>query len=263
MQVFLSWSGRRSRAIADALAKWLSQVVQAVEPWVSFDMDKGTRWAPEVAERLEKSKIGIICLTPENVDSRWILFEAGALSKTDDAYVCTFLLALTPADVEAPLGQFQHTTFEKLDVLKLVRTVNTAVARSGERALPDAILTDVFETFWPQLEAHLTAILNEQMESAPPRREQAEVLEEILTIVRGIEWRLPPALNVLSHEYYNLMRRRGRGGDVWVYNLLRHAGELGDDQVNLLLTYMTRMLAERGVSSAEATKEEELPPDAT
>src|SRR4051812_34315853 len=88
MLVFLSWSGQRSKAVAEELERWLRQVIQTVEPWISTDIDKGLRWGPELSDRLEGSKIGIICLTKDNLDTRWILFEAGALSKTKDTYVC-------------------------------------------------------------------------------------------------------------------------------------------------------------------------------
>ena len=38
-------------------------------------------------------------------DARWILSEAGALSKTKDARVCNLLLDVKPADVVDPLAQ--------------------------------------------------------------------------------------------------------------------------------------------------------------
>jgi len=189
MQVFISWSQERSRAVAEILARWLAQVIQAAEPWISADIEKGARWGPEISSRLESSRVGIICLTPENLESAWILFEAGALSKTKDAYVCTFLLDLTPAGVEPPLAQFQHTQFAKEDVLKLVQTINTAVERSGEKALPSAVLLDVFETFWPQLENKISEILAMKPSIAPPRRSEADVLDEILSTVRSLEQR--------------------------------------------------------------------------
>lgn len=189
MQVFLSWSGERSREAAEALAKWLSQVIQAVEPWMSVDIEKGLRWAPEVTERLEKSRVGILCLTPENLESRWMLFEAGALSKTKDAYVCTLLIDLTPAGVEPPLGQFQHTLCEKLDIARLARTINAIVTREGEKGLSDAVLAEVFETFWPQLETKLRSIIAARPADAPPSRPQAEILDDILTTVRSLERR--------------------------------------------------------------------------
>jgi hypothetical protein len=134
MQVFLSWSGERSKAVAQTFSKWIGQVIQAVDPWISLDIEKGTRWNPEIAVRLEESRVGIICLTKENLDARWILFESGALSKTKDAYLCTLLLDIDPSDVEQPLGQFQHTTRDKNDIRQLLGTINKAVEKEGEKA---------------------------------------------------------------------------------------------------------------------------------
>lgn len=117
MQVFLCWSGERSKAMAEALKDWLPQVVQAVKPWISSsDIDKGSRWITEMSDTLKETQVGIVCLTRENLDAKWILYEAGALSKTEDARVCTFLLDIEDTDLEYPLAQFQHTRFEKEDV---------------------------------------------------------------------------------------------------------------------------------------------------
>jgi len=131
MKVFISWSGKRSRKTAEALKEWLQQVIQAVEPWFSGDIEKGKRWSEEISAELEESKLGIICLDKENTDEPWILFEAGAIAKTKDARVCTFLLDLLPSDVKQPLGQFQHTQFDKEDVRKLMNDINQMVKDVG------------------------------------------------------------------------------------------------------------------------------------
>ena len=76
--IFLSWSGPRSKSTAQALKEWLPNVLQAAEPWMSAtDIDKGTRWREEVSAALDTMKAGIICLTPENLTAQWLLFEAG------------------------------------------------------------------------------------------------------------------------------------------------------------------------------------------
>jgi hypothetical protein len=185
MKVFLSWSGARSKAVAGALAWWLPQTIQAVEPWISSDMDKGARWSPEIASQLEATRVGIVCLTRDNLAAPWLVFEAGALSKTKDAYVCTFLLDVTAADVEPPLGQFQHTLFEKGDVRRLLETINKDVHKGGERGLSDTALSDSFDMWWPKLEQRLRAV--QPSATARTKRPERELLEEVLEIVRGLQ----------------------------------------------------------------------------
>jgi TIR domain len=189
VKVFLSWSGDRSKAVAEALGAWLAQVIQAVEPWLSSGIEKGARWQSEIADRLDEAKVGIVCLTSGNLNAPWILFEAGALSKTKGSYVCTFLLDITPSNVEPPLGQFQHTPFSRQEVLKLVRNINEYVQKSGDRALSDQILTKMFDAFWPQLETQLSEIKNRPKPKTHPRTER-QLLEEILEILRSQQQRV-------------------------------------------------------------------------
>ena len=187
MKVFLSWSGDRSKEIAEALKSWLPQVIQATEPWISSDIEKGTRWSPKIADELEKSKIGIICLTRENLNENWILFEAGALSKTKDAHVCTFLFDLKPSDIEHPLAQFQHTKFEKEDIRKLMHTINQALKRTSERPLLEKSLDRIFDKFWPELNEKLVEIAKNLPKKDQESRTAQDILEEILETVRRQE----------------------------------------------------------------------------
>jgi len=82
MRVFLGWSGYISHKVALAFHDWLPKVIQAVKPFMSSeDMAKGARWSGEIAKELQSSSFGVIFVTPENVTSPWINFEAGALSR--------------------------------------------------------------------------------------------------------------------------------------------------------------------------------------
>ena len=183
MDVFISWSGERSRAAAEALRGWLPKIINAIKPWLSSaDIDKGARWGTDVATRLEVAKAGIICLTPGNLHSDWILFEAGALSKTlQNTYVCPFLIGLEPSDVKPPLAQFQATKAQKEDVLKLLKTLNGALR---ENALPESHIDEVFEVWWPKLEAMLRALPADESK-AHTHRPDRDLLEEILALVRS------------------------------------------------------------------------------
>jgi len=67
--VFISWSGERSKKVAVALYDWLPMVLQTARPWMSKeDIEKGSRGLEEIGRALETMSVGIICLTPENVD---------------------------------------------------------------------------------------------------------------------------------------------------------------------------------------------------
>jgi hypothetical protein len=111
MDIFISWSGRRSKAVAEALQEYLPIIVNAFNPWLSSaNIDKGARWSSELATALANAKAGIICLTPDNLTAPYVLFESGAISKTvEKAFVCTLLIGLEPSDITGPLADFQAT----------------------------------------------------------------------------------------------------------------------------------------------------------
>lgn len=185
MKVFISWSGERSKAVAEALRYWLPNVIHALEPWISGDdIDMGTRWRSGIANELEQSSVGIICLTRENLNSTWIHFEAGALSKQQqNTYVCTVLLGLEPTDVRDPLAQFQHTRATKDDLRKLLSTINKTL---GESKRAESQLNESFEVWWPKLEKRLSDVPASDDESSAPVRKDREILDEILEIVRAL-----------------------------------------------------------------------------
>src|SRR4051794_11104722 len=78
--VFIAWSGMRSKLIAEALHGWLPMVVQTVRPYASFEMDKGSHWPTVIMGNLASCVTSVVCVTPENQDDRWINFEAGAIA---------------------------------------------------------------------------------------------------------------------------------------------------------------------------------------
>ena len=150
MKLFISWSGSRSKAVAEAFYEWLPAVIHAVKPWFSPDMDKGSRWNTEISGQLQNSNFGLICLTAENLNSPWILFEAGALSKTlEKTFVCPYLLDIGPDVLRGPLAQFQSTKFNRDDTKKLLETINNTL---GSNSLSQKILDAQFEKWWPDLE---------------------------------------------------------------------------------------------------------------
>lgn len=215
MKIFISWSGERSRIVAEALRIWLPHVIQGLHPWISSnDIDKGARWATDIASELEQSRVGIICLTPENVESAWILFEAGALSKTiNQTFVCPYLIDLEPTDIKGPLVQFQAAKSDKEDTRKLIQTINRA---QGETALSDNRIDAAFEKWWPDLEQQIRNLPPPEMGIAFQRSEK-DMLRELLLIARHFQRRehsssneankIVRAVNELTSQLRNLGRR--------------------------------------------------------
>jgi len=182
--VFLSWSGPRSKSAAEAIKQWLPLVVPTASPWMSAtDIDKGTRWREEVSAALDTMKAGVICLTPENLTAEWLLFEAGALSKTRDpkTRVWTYLLAgLKPQHVKDPLAMFQATTAEKEETRRLVHSIN----KNLDATIPEGRVNHLFDKLWPDLEKELAGI-PEPSGATPPQRAPEELLVEILELSRA------------------------------------------------------------------------------
>lgn len=189
MKIFLSWSGSRSKKVAEILRELLRFVFHNIDPWMSSeDIGKGKRWSPEIAQALEDAKVGVICLTKENLNRPWLLFEAGALSKIiKDSLVCTFLLDVEQADIgnDNPLSQFQATKNSKGDVFSLLKTINEAY---GEEKLDDEILEPTFEKWWLDFETKISSIPpSTKKDSELPVRTESELLAEILETVRNME----------------------------------------------------------------------------
>ena len=52
------------------------------------DTEKGTKWDSEISNELEQSDICIITMTRERLNSQWIMFEAGAISRRVERARC-------------------------------------------------------------------------------------------------------------------------------------------------------------------------------
>jgi hypothetical protein len=183
--LFISWSGELSSALAKSLAEWIPSVIQAARPYYSpDDIEKGTRWFGEISKELSDVQIGLICLTRDNLTAPWIMFEAGSVSKNlDKAHVCPILFGIDPADVTGPLAQFQLSRFQKEDVQKLMRTIN---GKMGAQALNEAKLEMAFEKWWPDLDGNVQRILSTTDTSGIRTvRPDREILEEILAVTRS------------------------------------------------------------------------------
>ena len=205
MQLFISWSGDRSKAVAAAIRDWLPLVIQSVKPWFSpEDIDKGARWLADLNTQLEKQSIAVICVTPESLNAPWLLFETGALSKAlESSWVCPVLYGMEPTDIQGPLAQFQATRATKEDMRRLLSTVNKRL----DSPLLDQHLDTLHDLLWPQLAAKFEEIGKMSGAQKAPHRQTPEMLSEMLARVRSIERQLSD-----NRGRDDWLRRRGLFG---------------------------------------------------
>lgn len=187
MDVFVSWSGEKSKALAAALAHWVPNIVQAVTPWLSVDsVTSGVRWTPELTRKLEATNFGILAITPSSVNEPWLVYEAGALTKMADAKVVPVVMGVSKA-IAGPLGQFQARDVSRQDLLALCNDLNAAC---GGAAIAEARISEQFDRCWEGFESALdaaNAIADGKPEPArSSRRSDPDMIEEILLRVRDL-----------------------------------------------------------------------------
>lgn len=227
MKVFISWSGPLSSAVGKVLRDTLPCILQDLEVFLSkHDLGSGERWGQQLAEQLDQTSFGVICLTPTNLAAPWLLFEAGSLAKHIDGRVCGLLSSgLRAADISGPLAQFQHLEWSKENIHKLIRDINAKLDTPVEAQQLDRI----FEKWWPDFESGYQSALTEHTakhSGVPHRRPDRDILEEILERVRASE--RDPSETVRS-------KKSASNDDAFVQSLLGNLRKtLSPAQVELL-----------------------------
>jgi TIR domain len=183
MRIFTSWSGERSKAAALGLKSLLQDLFEeAVQVFVSDHISPGEAWAQRLGAELERSEFGILCLTQENCQAPWLLFEAGAIAKKfGAARVVPYLIdELPPVWDRSPLTQFQHVRADREGTYRLVENINT----NRESPKPMDRLERSFNRWWPDLEQTLETLRSSPVQRVIPS--ERELLETILQRVEGL-----------------------------------------------------------------------------
>jgi hypothetical protein len=187
--VFISWSGEKSRQIAEAFKDSLSSMLQGVTIYFTpADLEKGAQWFTEAAKELEKANLGLIFVTKDNLSSTWLHFEAGALSKNvARARVCPVLFGVAASEIKGPLAQFQCTSFNEKEIRQLLGMINSR--QSKGLLVQDATLDRTFSKFWPDLQNWVAKILASSTDipaKATVPRTDKDLLQETLAAVRAM-----------------------------------------------------------------------------
>ena len=132
MKIFISWSKELSHEYALAFRDWLPNVIQSADPFISSqDIGLGQRGIEEIETRLTAISFGILFVTQENHREPWLLYEAGALSRTlkdSGVRLVPMLVDVNRAQLTgSPISHFQNAEkLTKESVQKLCSTINEA-----------------------------------------------------------------------------------------------------------------------------------------
>lgn len=256
MQIFISWSGDRSCSLAIHLHEWLRTVVQRAETWMSDrDIEAGQRWSEELAARIKSANFGIICLTPENIKSPWVHFEAGALAEViGSARLVPVLLGLRRAELNFPLAQFQAVEVTREGLLSLATAINRNL---GDQKLDTVILSNAFSAGWPYVENIIEKLQQSASNSFDHKQKSdRQILEDLLEGVRTIGFQLgnKSFANIREEaqsweEFYiqgvNLANRRG-GAEVDKRALSAYNSAIAFAPADLPINVFSRLYAYRG-----------------
>lgn len=163
MKVFIGWSGDESKQLAQMLRRLLRKVFPAITVEVSYEENKGAVWLPRLVQKLERTRFGVLCMTPANLNSEWLLFEAGVLSMATtvgtEKRLCPYLLGVEPGYLPSPLGMFQTAYADWDGTRELLDTIVKAqsAANTRRRSL-DRKQEQVFESHWPEFKAQLDSL---------------------------------------------------------------------------------------------------------
>lgn len=118
-----------------------------------------------------KSELAIIFLTHENLQSRWIYFEAGALSKSiNNQRIIPFLIGLKPENLPNPLADYQAKVFDKDGLLSIVHTINECLPNK----IQEEHLNKHFERMWPEICEKIDKLSVEYKEETPTNGDELD-----------------------------------------------------------------------------------------
>ena len=186
MRIFISWSGD-SKDVASALSDLLPRLIDDAEPFMSTEIRAGAIWLLELERELSETDFGIICLTKSNSLSRWLHYEAGALSRhvgIQREVMPVMLIDIeSPADVSGPFAGFQLKAATQAEFLDIMNSINDMKVE-GRKKVAEDILAERVTMHWDRMEKAIQAVKSHRV--ITEKRNTDSMLKEVLQIVRGL-----------------------------------------------------------------------------
>ena len=126
--IFICWSGENSKEIAHSLKKCIQEIIfpkANIDCFMSdVDIDSGEDWWKKIKQELKCSKLGIVCITEENLRAPWIYFESGAIVARDLKLIPLLINCDMQALAHTPLAQKNMVDiYNKEDFYNMIHTI--------------------------------------------------------------------------------------------------------------------------------------------
>uniref|UniRef100_UPI003B525C2C TIR domain-containing protein n=1 Tax=Roseovarius indicus TaxID=540747 RepID=UPI003B525C2C len=182
MKIFISWSKSLSHGYAAAFRDWLPNIIQSADPFISSqDIGLGQRGIEEIESRLNEISFGILFVSDENKNEPWLLYEAGALSRTiqkAETRVIPFLIDVDRAKLTgSPLSHFQNAQSVSQENVKLLCA---AINEACNEPLTSDRFEKAFLKWWPDLKEAFDQI------EIPAVKEEEVTLESLADAISEV-----------------------------------------------------------------------------
>ena len=138
MNVFIGWSGRTGKELAEILKKWLGAMFPEIQFCNPGDLTIGSNWRSELRGGLTNADCGVFCLTREGLNSTWLAYEAGMLGQREPPVpVVTFLFGVNRAEIHGPFQHYQSFTPDEAGV-RLLAQMLWNEAKENHVQMPDS-----------------------------------------------------------------------------------------------------------------------------
>jgi hypothetical protein len=160
MAVFISSAGEQGRKVAGAFREWLPRMLPGIDVSADTRDEKpGEAGLPALLSQLEKASLCLLFLTPQNVRSPWMYFEAGAMAgKKHGPKIVPYLAGVSGSYLMAgPLSQFSWVDGSRQGTWSLLRALNREMPEPRD----EAELEHDFSNTWGWVKRELDSALTE------------------------------------------------------------------------------------------------------
>lgn len=218
--IFVSWSGDKSKAIAEVLKEYLEACFQKVEVFFSKDIPSGRKFLDEIGQTLEAAVAAVVVVTPDNANSQWLNFEAGAIGNAkgpggkNKKVICLLVGYKSEGDYAGPLSQFQNVLLDDAGMSDLI------VSLAADVGVDTTRFASLFKNEWESRKTAFEELRDQTSHSGKTRRSDREYLEEILTLTRhmaqdrndsahGNRKRIPGTVVQIKDDYMLVQGEKG------------------------------------------------------